>query len=110
MQANTPDTRVADAINRVLEAEHASAAAIDAAQAAAQARIEAARETRRAILETARDRIVRLHERAHARLNEQLLALDAHAAASTSDDAALEAIADAAISCMAARLTSDTVA
>lgn len=107
MTTTTTDTRVADAINRVLEAEHATAAAIAAAQAAAQAAIEAARETRRAILETARERVVRLHERAQVRLDDRLRRLDAEAAAVSADDSALTAVTDAAIGRVASRLTSD---
>ena len=76
MQTQTPDARIAAAIDRVLEAEHATATAIADAQAAAQADIEAARERRRVILETARERVVDLHERAQRRLEETLQALD----------------------------------
>lgn len=102
-----PDTRVADAINRVLEAEHATGAAIAESQAAAQAAIEAARESRRAILETARERVVRLHERAQVRLEQRLRELDAEAAALSANDATLAAVTDAAILRVASRLTAD---
>ena len=107
MPSSTPDTRVADAINRVLDAEHATAAAIAEAQAAAQAVIEAARESRRAILETARQRLVRLHERAQVRVDDRLRLLDVEAAALSADDSALAAVTDAAIARVASRLTSD---
>jgi hypothetical protein len=107
MQIHTPDTRVADAINRVLEAEHATAVAIAAAQSAAQARIEAARDSRRAILETARRRIVCLHERARRRLDATLHALDADAVAHGGDATTLAAVTDAAIARVAAQLTAD---
>ncbi len=68
MTTTTPDRTVADAIDRVLEAEHAAALTIVAAEAAARSSIDAAREKRREILETARQRVMRLHERAQARL------------------------------------------
>jgi vacuolar-type H+-ATPase subunit H len=110
MPADPPDTRVADAINRVLDAEHATAAAIAEAQAAAQASIEAAREQRRILLETARQRVVRLHERAQARLSDRLQALDARAGAAPSDSVVLETLTDAAIRCVAQRLTADETA
>ena len=107
MQTQTPDTRVAQAINRVLEAEHATATVIAEAQAAAQSAIEAARESRRNILETARERVVRLHETVQSGLEARLLALDAAAAARASDDATLLAVTDAAIARVATRLTTD---
>ena len=110
MTTTTPDTRVADAINRVLEAEHATAAAIAEGQAAAEAAIEAARELRRTILETARGRVVRLHERAQLRLDDELRLLDAEAAAATTDDSALAAVTDSAIGRVATRLTADGAA
>lgn len=89
MANTTPDTpHVADAINRVLEAERATAAAIAAAQASAEARLEAARDQRRRILERARERIVRLHERAQARLELRLAAMEADAAQQPAVDAA----------------------
>ncbi|MCE3285987.1 MAG: hypothetical protein K0R70_2243 [Steroidobacteraceae bacterium] len=94
-------------MDRVLEAEHATASAIADAQAAARAHIEAARERRRVILETARERVVDLHERAQRRLEETLRTLDARAAALPQDDTSLAAITDAALARVAARLTSD---
>ena len=110
MQSSTSDTRVAAAIDRVLEAEHATAAAVASAQAEAQAAIEAARESRRLVLEAARERVVRLHEKAQARLDETLRTIDAEAAARSADGAALAAVTDAAIARVAARLTSDETA
>jgi hypothetical protein len=111
MQDQTPETRTADAIDRVLEAERATADAIADAQSAAQAGIEAARETRRLILERARERVLRLHERAQQRLDETLRELDARAAASqVTSDTALAEIAEAAVERVAARLTTDTTA
>ena len=109
MQSTIQDTRVSDAINRVLEAEQNTAAAIARAQADAQATIEAARERRRTILETARDRVVRLHDRAQARLEDKLRRLDAAADAASANDSTLAAVTDAAIARVASRLTSDGV-
>ena len=97
MQTQTPDARIAAAMDRVLDAEHATATAIADAQAAARANIEAARERRRVILETARERVVDLHERAQQRLEETLQTLDSSAAALSHDDTSLAAVTDAAL-------------
>lgn len=110
MPGPSPDTHVADAINRVLSAEQTAAATIVAAQAGAQADVEAARERRRTILETARQRVMRLHERAQVRLATKLAELDAAAAAEVRDDAALQTVAAAAVARLAERLTQDTTA
>lgn len=110
MAAPTPDTTVADAINRVLEAEHEAAAAIVAAQAAAQAAIEAARERRRDILEIARQRVIKLHEQAQVRLAAQIARLDAEAATDKSQEADLNSVAAGAITKVAERLTTDNTA
>ena len=110
MQSSTSGTRVAAAIDRVLEAEHATAAAVASAQAEAQAAIEAARESRRLILEKARDRILHLHEQAQRRIDDTLRTLDAQAATTGADGADLAAVTDAAVARVAARLTSDTPA
>ena len=110
MQNNTPDARIADAIDRVLEAEHATAAAIADAQTDAQASVEAAREARRLILEKARERVLQLHERAQRRLDETLRMLDAQAASTGADDTALAAVTDGAVARVAARLSTDSPA
>lgn len=110
MQNHTPDARIADAIDRVLEAEHATASAIADAQTDAAATVEAAREARRLILEKARERVLQLHERAQRRLDETLRALDARSNATGSDDMALAAVTDAAVARVAARLTTDSPA
>ena len=89
MTTTTPDRTVADAIDRVLEAEHA------------------AREKRRAILETARQRVMRLHERAQRRLAGRLAQLEANASIETLDAAALGAVAADALAAVAERLTTD---
>jgi vacuolar-type H+-ATPase subunit H len=102
-----PDRTVADAIDRVLEAEHAAALTIVAVEAEARAGIDAARETRRGILDQARQRVMRLHERAQQRLAGRLAQLDAVAAIETLDAAALQAVAADALAAVAARLTTD---
>ena len=109
MAPPTPETRVADAINRVLEAEREMAGAIVEAQAAAQAAIESARETRRTILETARRRSLHAHERMQAQLAARLEQLDAVGAESGPDGGGLGPAIDAASARLAARLTSDSV-
>ena len=107
MTTTTPDRTVADAIDRVLEAEHAAALAIVAAETAARSSIDAAREKRRAILETARQRVMRLHERAQARLAGRLAQLDANASVAILDAVALRAVADEALTAIARQLTQD---
>lgn len=110
MAPPTRDTRTADAINRVLDAERETSVAIVQAQADAQAAIEAAREARRNILETARQRVVALHERAQSQLARRLEQLDAADVADDADVSSLEAVADAALGRIAERLTTDGVA
>jgi vacuolar-type H+-ATPase subunit H len=102
-----PDRTVADAIDRVLEAEHAAALAIVAAENSARAVIDSAREERRRILEHARQRVMRLHERAQARLAGRLAQLDAAAAIETLDAVALQAVATAVLAAVAEQLTTD---
>jgi vacuolar-type H+-ATPase subunit H len=104
------DRTVADAIDRVLEAEHAATLAVAVAEAAARTDIDAAREMRRAILETARQRVMRLHERAQRRLAARLTQLDTDASTETLDAAALQAVATDALAAVAERLTTDTSA
>ncbi|MGB7738287.1 MAG: hypothetical protein WBM03_04180 [Steroidobacteraceae bacterium] len=107
MTTTTPDRTVADAIDRVLEAEHAAALVIVAAETAARSGIDAARDKRRDILETARQRVIRLHERAQARLAGRLAQLDANASLDTFDAGALGAVAADALAAVAERLTTD---
>ena len=111
MAAPTPETRVADAINRVLEAEHRMAVAIVEAQNAAQATIDAARDTRRTILDDARHRSLRVHELLRAQVAARLAQLEpAGSEAGPPVDDDLEPAIGAAIAQLAQRLTSDTVA
>jgi vacuolar-type H+-ATPase subunit H len=105
MTTLTPDRNVADAIDRVLEAEQAAALAIIAAENAARSAIDAARDQRREILEAARQRVMRLHERAQERLAGRLAQLDANAATETLDAAALQAVTTDAVAAIAERLT-----
>ena len=103
----TPETNVAEAINRVLEAEHEAAAAIAAAEDEAEATLSAAREARRRQLETARERASRVHVRAQSRLAAAISRLDADAGVAGADRGALESLAQQAIDNLARRLTCD---
>jgi vacuolar-type H+-ATPase subunit H len=105
MPAPTPATSIADAINRVLEAEREMAAAIAAAQAEATLTIEAARNRRRAILEHARLRITRLHELARARLARRLDELESDSDHGLTTDQADATRMVAAVARVAQRLT-----
>lgn len=105
MPVPQPDRAVADAIERVLEAEQAAAATITAVETEARASLEAARESRRRLLERARLRITQLHERAEARLADRLAQLDAATAAEALDATGLRVVADEALRAVAARLT-----
>jgi hypothetical protein len=105
MTTTTTDRTVADAIERVLEAERAAAAAVELTAGAAKAAIDVARDQRRQILEVARRRVARLHEGAQPRLARRLAAIEATAASDTVDAAGLRAVADAALAAVAARLT-----
>jgi hypothetical protein len=107
MPVPEPDRTVADAIDRVLEAEQAAAAAILTAEASARATIEAARETRRQVLERARQRVMRLHERAGTRLAERLARLDVEIAGDDCSAAASAHAATGALAAVAERLTTD---
>jgi vacuolar-type H+-ATPase subunit H len=104
-----PDTdrTVADAIDRVLEAEQAAAVAIAGAEAASRAAIEAAREERRRILERARARITRLHERAATHLAARLAQLDLSVAAAEQASALPPDGMQAVLATVAERLSSE---
>jgi hypothetical protein len=58
------DERVADAMNRVLEAERTARSAVADCERQMQLSLEQARQQRRTILERAHDRIMALHQRA----------------------------------------------
>jgi len=100
------DTSVAEAMDRVLEAERSASEAIAAAQSEAEASLQAARETRRQLLETARQRASRVHVRAERRLAAALAELAARGHGGSAERASLEAIAEQAIDRLARRLTS----
>lgn len=102
-----PDRTVADAIDRVLEAEHAAADSIRTEEATARATLEAARETRRRILERARQRVIRLHERAATRCATQLARLDAANALNQASDLGHSEAAQGALIAVAERLTTE---
>jgi vacuolar-type H+-ATPase subunit H len=107
MERRTPDTAVADAMNRVLAAEGEAAAAIGTAQRQAEAIIEAARARRRQILDTARRRASRLHARAQSQLQSALQELAGGAAATGADLERLRTLSRQALENLARRLTSD---
>ena len=102
-----PDITVADAIDRVLEAERQAAQSIRAAEAEAEALLQAARDDRRRILDRARDRATRVHVRAQARLAEELAQLEANARAAGGERPLLDDLAAQAIENLARRLASD---
>jgi F0F1-type ATP synthase membrane subunit b/b' len=103
------DRTVADAIDRVLEAEQAAAAAIGRAEAAGRAAIEAAREERRRILERARARIMRLHDRAATQLAARLAQLDMTLAAEAQASSLPPDGMPAVLATVAERLTSESL-
>jgi len=107
MERRAPESGVAEAINRVLEAESEAAAVISAAEKDAESVLEAARERRRIILETARRRASRIHARAQQQLRRGIEQLDRAEPAQQIDPAKLRAISSAAVAQLAARLTSD---
>jgi vacuolar-type H+-ATPase subunit H len=107
MQRRAPEVAVAEAINRVLEAESEAAEVIAAAEKNAEAVLEAARERRRQILETARRRASRLHARAQEQLRKGIEQLDRAEPAQETDLKKLRAISSAAVARLATRLTSD---
>ena len=105
MATPTPDPTTANAIDRVLAAEHEVAIAVAAAQAAAQATTDAARAGRREVLERARQRVMRVRERAQAGLARQLAELDREDAAPSRSASGTGAASAAALARLAERLT-----
>lgn len=106
MNASSPESAIARAINRVLAAERDAADAIAAAQREAEAVIEAARTERRRLLERARARAARLHSAAQARLTRSLDRLEHGATAPGVDLRTLESLTHQAVARLAGRLTS----
>ena len=76
MERRAPDSAIAEAMNRVLAAEHEASDAIASAQREAEGLIEAARARRRQILDTARRRASLLHARSQAQLQQAIEALE----------------------------------
>jgi hypothetical protein len=106
MERPTPDSAVADAMNRVLAAEREAADAIASGQRAAETTIEAARARRRQILDTARRRSSALHVRAQLHLQQALQDLERGDSANPADPARLRSLSSEAIERIARRLTS----
>jgi hypothetical protein len=107
MATATSDTTVADAMNRVLDAEREAAAAIAAAEAEAETALQAARELRRQLLERARVRATRLHVRAQSRIDGAISELDAQSRSGRDRTGSTDDLARQAIDALARRLTSD---
>ena len=107
MNERVPETAIAEAMNRVLDAEREAAVAIAAEEHAAESVIEAARERRRRILDAARRRVTALHLRAQARLEDALQQLERGGAAPDGGDEALRSMAREALEGLALRLTVD---
>lgn len=106
MQPTQPEATVKLAIDRVLEAERETTAAIDAAAREAEAILEVAREKRRRILDSARRRASNLHARSTARLSDSLTQMDADIAHPHADDgSAPQSVVDAAALRVAEQLT-----
>jgi hypothetical protein len=106
MERRAPDSAIADAMNRVLAAEHEASDAIASAQREAEALIDAARARRRQILDTARRRASLLHSRAQSRLQHAIEALEGGGATPAADRGALRGLAREALQNLARRLTS----
>jgi hypothetical protein len=106
MERPTPDSAVADAMNRVLAAEREAADAIASGQRSAEATIEAARARRRQILDAARRRSSALHVRAQLHLQQALQDLERGDSANPADPARLRSLSREAIESIARRLTS----
>lgn len=105
MASDVPESAIARAINRVLEAERDAADAIAAAQRDAEAAIEAARAERRRLLERARARAARIHGAAQLRLERSLQRLEHGGAAAGAGLDTLDQLAHQAVARLARRLT-----
>lgn len=106
MATSPPETAIARAINRVLEAEREAADAIAAAQREAEAVIESARAERRRLLDRARGRAARIHGAAQLRLERSLAKLERGASAPGIDLGTLDDLTHQAVARLARRLTS----
>jgi len=103
----TSDARIAEAMNRVLEAERAAGIAIAECERKMQALHEQARQTHRTILERAQQRIVALHARAEHRLERRAAQIlsSREAPAARGGQAVDEAWLQAAIEVVMERIT-----
>jgi regulator of protease activity HflC (stomatin/prohibitin superfamily) len=106
MERRAPDSAVADAMNRVLAAEHEASDAIASAQGEAEGLIEAARARRRQILDTARRRASLLHGRSQAQLRQAIEALEGGAHTPGADRGRLRELSRQALENLATRLIS----
>ena len=106
MERRAPDSAIADAMNRVLAAEHEAADAIASAQRDAETLIEAARARRRQILDTARRRASLLHARSQQQLRQAIEALEGGADTPGADRGTLRRLAREALENLATRLIS----
>ena len=106
MERRAPDSAIADAMNRVLAAEHEASDAIASAQREAEGLIEAARARRRQILDTARRRASLLHSRSQAQLQQAIEALEGGAGTPGADRGALRELSRQALVNLATRLIS----
>lgn len=104
------DARIADAMNRVLEAERAAQSAIVDCEQQQQVSLEHARQQRRSILDRAHARVMALHERATRGLEQrtaQILAQQKGAPQAAGEQGADSAHLKAAIERLVERLTCD---
>ena len=106
MERRAPDSAIADAMNRVLAAEHEATDAIASAQREAEGLIEAARARRRQILDTARRRASLLHARSQAQLQQAIEALEGGADTPGADRGRLRELSREALENLATRLIS----
>jgi hypothetical protein len=106
MERRAPDSAIADAMNRVLAAEHEASGAIASAQREAEGLIDAARARRRQILDTARRRASLLHARSQTQLRQAIAALEGGAGTPAEDRGTLRELSRQALVNVATRLIS----
>ncbi len=103
------DARIADAMNRVLEAERAAQSAIIECEQQQQVALEHARQQRRSILDRAHARVMALHARATRGLEQrtaEILAQQGGAPRASAEPGADNAHLKAAMERLVERLTS----
>jgi hypothetical protein len=106
MERRAPDSAIAEAMNRVLAAEHEASDAIASAQREAEGLIEAARARRRQILDTARRRASLLHARSQAQLRQAIEALEGGSDTPRAERGSLRELSRQALENLATRLIS----